>query len=76
MARFVLVLLVVLILAIESLQMHLPITRKSVFDPVDNEYSDIIMNTKSEAIKAYLEKMDKESAIAGRPRFVSDQTRS
>ena len=65
------ILLIVILLAIEAFPKHLPITRKSVFDSIESEYSDIALQTRSEAIKAYLDRMDKESALAGRPRFVS-----
>ena len=71
MAKYTYVLLIVILVVIGTLPKHLPITSNSGFAPIESEYSDFAMQTKSAAIKAYLDRMEKESAIAGKPRFVS-----
>ena len=46
---------------------------ESVFEPIDDidtKYPDMVMQTKCEALKAFFDKMNKDSAIASRPRFV------
>ena len=72
MAKYIYVLLIVVLVVIGTLPKHLPITSKSGFASIESEYSDFAMQTKSAAIKAYLDRMEKESAIAGKPRFVSN----
>ncbi|XP_054162521.1 putative ferric-chelate reductase 1 homolog [Oppia nitens] len=55
-----------MLLSAEALPRHISI-RNSISD---NSFTDVVLQHRSQAIRDYLERMDKESAIAGRPRFV------
>jgi hypothetical protein len=66
MPKFAIILLITLLLVIESFSMSLPIIRKNVIDELD--YSDTFNYQRSDALKTYLQQLDKLVAIAGRPR--------
>ena len=70
MAKIAFVLLITLMLAIEVFPKHLPpVMRKSIVNTIDHEYSDVIFQHRTQNIKAILDKMEKDSALVGRPRF-------
>jgi hypothetical protein len=67
MPKIAIILMITLLLVIESFSMSLPIIRKSVIN--EQDYSDIFNYQRSDALKTYLQQLDKFVAIAGRPRF-------
>ena len=71
MAKFAFVLLIALMLVIEAQLKHLPPRTFPDREPIEPEYvnSDFHVRHKSLTVKAILEKLEKDSAIAGRPRF-------
>jgi hypothetical protein len=67
MPKIAIIVLITLLLVIESFSMSLPIIRKNVVD--DHDYSETFSYQRSDALKNYLQQLDKFVAIAGRPRF-------
>ncbi len=67
------VFLIVLLLVIETLPKHLPpILRKTIVDAIDEQIEDtgVVIHQKSSAVRAFLDRMDKDAHVVGRPRYV------